>query len=63
LYNKFWWGILSERDNLEKVSVDGGIIIDLQKMEWECGLDWSGSGEGQVVSFCSHGVEPSDSMK
>jgi hypothetical protein len=27
------------------------------------GLDWSGSGYGQVKSFCEFGIEPSGSMK
>jgi hypothetical protein len=28
-----------QKDNLENVSVERGIIIHLQKMEWGCGLD------------------------
>jgi hypothetical protein len=30
-------------------------------MGW-CGLDWSGSGQGQVESSCEFGIEPSDSI-
>jgi len=44
LHIEFWWGILSERNNLENVSIDRGIIIYVQKMEWKCEVDWSGSG-------------------
>jgi hypothetical protein len=28
-----------------------------------CGLDWSGSGQGQVESSCEFGIEPSGSIK
>jgi hypothetical protein len=31
-------------------------------MEW-CGLDWSGSGQGQVESSCECSDEPSGSIK
>jgi hypothetical protein len=31
-------------------------------MEW-CGLDWSGSGLGQVEGSCEGGNEPSGSIK
>jgi hypothetical protein len=31
-------------------------------MGW-CGLDWSGSGEGQVESSCECGNEPRGSIK
>jgi hypothetical protein len=34
----------------------------LVKMGW-CGLDWSGSGYGQVESSCEFGIEASGSMK
>jgi hypothetical protein len=32
-------------------------------MLWNCGLDPSDSGEGQVARFCAYGNEPSDSTK
>ena len=30
---------------------------------WVCGLDWSGSGMGQVAEACEFGNEPSGSIK
>jgi len=40
------------------------IKMDLKKVGWEGnGLDWSGSGEGQVSGTCRHGNEPSGSIK
>jgi hypothetical protein len=30
---------------------------------WWCGLDWFGSGQGQVESSCEFGDEPSGSIK
>jgi hypothetical protein len=39
------------------------IKMDLvDRMGW-CGLDWSGSGQGQVESSCEHGNEFSGSVK
>ena len=30
---------------------------------WVCGLDWAGTGQGQVADACECGNEPSGSMK
>ena len=30
---------------------------------WVCGLDWAGSGQGQVADACECGNEPSGSIK
>ena len=39
------------------------IRIDLQEVGWGHGLDWSGSGQGQVAGTCKRGNEPSGSIK
>jgi hypothetical protein len=35
----------------------GDIRMDLVEVGWDVGLDWCGSGEGQVESSCKFGVE------
>jgi hypothetical protein len=37
--------------------------MDLQEMGWGHGVDWAGSGEGQVVGSCECSNEPSGSIK
>jgi hypothetical protein len=44
----------------------GGMIIlkwILEKQMVRCGLDSCGSGQGLMLGFCEHGIEPSDSIK
>jgi len=56
---RFWWGNLNERDPLDVIGIDGRIIL---KWIWNsmvrCGLNWSGSGYGQMVGACEHSKEP-----
>ena len=42
---------------------EDNIIMNLPEVGWERGLDWSGSGEGQVVGSCEYGNEHSGSIK
>jgi hypothetical protein len=39
------------------------IKMNLQEVGWGRGLDWSGSGKGQMVGPCECGIEPSSSIK
>jgi hypothetical protein len=51
---------------LEYLGVDGKIILKWIFNKWEGeghGLDWSGTGEGNVVGSCECGNEPSGSIK
>jgi hypothetical protein len=43
---------------LDNIRVDLGELV-----MWWCGLDWSGSGWGQMESSCEFGIEPSGSIK
>ena len=42
---------------------EDNIKMDLQEVVWGHGLDWSGSGYGQVTGTCECGDEPSVSIK
>jgi hypothetical protein len=42
---------------------ENSIKLDLQEVGWGHGLDWSGSGLGQVVGTCECSNERSDSTK
>jgi hypothetical protein len=48
MHTGFWWGELKDRDHLVDIVMDGKIIL-----HWilNCGLDWCGSEEGQVVAL------------
>jgi len=50
LYTEFWWGDLRERDRF--IKWDG-----------EAGVNWCGSGWGQVAGACECGNEHSGSTK
>jgi hypothetical protein len=63
-YTGFWRGILREKDNLEGVGVDTGIMLqEICKKEVGCGhrQGRAGSGKGQVASSCECGNDPSGS--
>jgi hypothetical protein len=49
-----------ERNHSEDQGVDG-IRIDLREIDWGCGLDSTGSGQGPVACCCECGDEPSGS--
>jgi hypothetical protein len=42
---------------------EDNIKTDLREVGWGCGLDWAGSGKGQVAGACECGNEPSGSIK
>jgi len=62
---EFWWGDLKSRDHLEDLSIDGGIILKFIFKKWvgRHGLDWCGSGQGQVAGTCECGNELPRSVK
>jgi hypothetical protein len=39
LYTRFWWGDLRERDHLEDLGVDGGIILKRVSKKWQGNMD------------------------
>lgn len=51
-----------EREHLEKVDLDGKIILKLVFIK-ECGLNWSGVGQRRVAVFFERGDEFSVSLK
>jgi hypothetical protein len=53
------------KSHLEGPSLDGRIIFRWIYRKWNGGhgLDWLGSGEGQVAGSCICGNEPSGSIK
>jgi hypothetical protein len=61
----FWWENLRERDHWGHPGVDGRIILRWIFRKWDVGygLDWAGSGRGQVAGTCECGNEPSFSIK
>jgi hypothetical protein len=59
----FWWGNRRERDRWGDPGVDGRIILGWIFRKWVCGLDWAGSGQGQVAGACECGDEPLGSIK
>ena len=52
------WGDPREGNNLEYQDVDGRIILKCIFKTWDdrVGLDWSGSGEGQMEGACECGM-------
>ena len=44
---------LKEREHLEDLRLNGRIIL-----KWEHGMDWSGTGWGQVAGCCECGKDP-----
>jgi len=41
MYTRFWWGYLSERENLEDPGVDWRIILRWILRKWDRrGMDW-----------------------
>jgi hypothetical protein len=56
---KCWLGNVMGRDYVEDLDMDGKIILEVGR----CGLDASGSEQGQVVGSCEHGNEPLCSIK
>jgi hypothetical protein len=61
----FWWGDLRETDHLEDLGVNGRVILRWIIRKWDVGhgLNWSGSGQGQVAGTCNCGNEHSGSIK
>jgi hypothetical protein len=49
----FWWGNPRERDHLKDLGIDMRIIFKWIIKKWDGGhgLDWSGSGQGQVTTL------------
>ena len=54
-----------ERDHLEDVGVEGSIILceASGNGRGRHGLDYCGSGQGQVAGWCGCGDEPTGSIK
>ena len=44
MHTEFWWGHLKERDHLEDVGVDGGMILIWVIKKWDGGFDWINLG-------------------
>ena len=61
----FWWGNLKQRDHLEDPGLDGRTILRWLFSKWNVGngLDWSGSGYGQVAGTCKYSDDYSGSIK
>jgi hypothetical protein len=61
----FWCGNLRERDHWGDPGVEGMIILRWTFMKWMSGygLDYAGSGEGQVAGSCECGNEVSGYIK
>jgi hypothetical protein len=61
----FWLESLKGRYRLEDLGTDERVILKriLGKLGWGCGLNSSGSGQGQVAGSYEHSNEPSDSIK
>jgi hypothetical protein len=60
----FWWGSLTERDNLEELRVEGKIILKYLFKKHNGG--WTGliySGQRQVAGCCESGNESSGPLK
>ena len=58
------WGNLRERDHLDDLGIDGRIILKWIFGKWDGnGLNWPGSGQGQVVGSCEFANDPSGSIK
>jgi len=57
MYTRFWSENLKGRDSSEDICVGGKIIL-----EWSCGLDSSGAGQGPVAGSCEDGNKLSDSI-
>ena len=53
------------RDHLDDPGVEGNIMLKLIYNKWDeaNGLDWSGSGYGQMPGFCECDNEPPLSIK
>jgi len=58
-------GKLEEKKSLERPRRrwEDNIKVDLQEVGCGDGMDWSGSGKGQMAGSCICGNEPSGSIK
>ena len=65
VYAGFWWGNLTERDQLEEPDFDGRIILRWIFRKWDMGdgLHRSDSGQVHVAGTCECRSELSDSIK
>jgi len=65
VYTGFWWGNLRESDHLKDLGVYSRIKLKWVFKKWNTalGLDWFGSGYGQLTGSCEWGNEPSTSIK
>jgi hypothetical protein len=59
-----WWGNVREKDNLEDLGIVERIVLKwiFKELAKGHGLDWSGSGCGQVLESCEFGNEPPGSI-
>jgi hypothetical protein len=57
---RFWCEIPKERDHLKDQGVGGKMGSEriLGILDWGCGLDSTGSGQGPVAGCCECGDEP-----